>query len=144
MAERRLWLLLCWCCEHSASYCKSIMLWKCQLSEGRRQPCVSSIQQGAAKIKPANGFISLHQGLKENLLWLINSVKAWLIHPRVQRCFQIHAGHVLCCNINAPLGEEQQQHGCFQVDVWADPYRVGRVPGEQCFKGCSLDVKSQM
>lgn len=45
----RLWLQLRWCPERSASYCKSIMLWKCQRSEGRRQPSVSSLQQDAAK-----------------------------------------------------------------------------------------------
>lgn len=152
ITEDRLWLptlLEPW------TFCKLSEIYYCETdslqsppegSWSRGLPCCCSILQGAAiassrralpsltapqENKTANGFISPHQGLKGNLLWLINSVKAWLIHPHVQRLFsQIHTSHVLCCNINTPLGGEKQQRGCFQVDVLADLLRVGRVPRE--------------
>lgn len=93
------------------TFCKLSSIYYCETdsvqsppegSWSRGQPCFSSIHQGAAiassrsalpsltapqENETANGFISLHQGLKRNLLWLINSVKAWLIHPHVQRLF---------------------------------------------------------
>lgn len=153
ITEDRLWLptlLGPW------TFCKLLWIYYCETDsvqsplEGtwcRGQPCFSSIHQGAAlassrralpsltaplESKTANGFISPHQGLKGNLLWLINSVKAWLIHPLVQSPPppQIHTSYVLCCNINTPLGGEKQQRGCFQVDVLADLFRAGRVSRE--------------
>lgn len=117
--------------------CESVSFQRAEGSRGSA-PCGKALK----KIKAANGSTPLHRGLKENLLCFINSVKAWLIHPRVQRCYQIHTSYVLCSSINTPLGEEQQQHGCFQVDVRAEPFRLGESPGSNGLNGGSLDVES--